>query len=349
MNREAFYQSIKSDKILLCYLFEGEEEFTKESALNTLRTLVLKDDVTGLNDTVLVDPSADELIACAETFPMMAEKRFILVKDSSLLLSGRNQENNENRNAKADSGDKVVEYIKNLPSSVCLVFYVKGKASAARKLYKQIVKLGGLVSFEPLNQNTLIKWIAKELKVYGKQIDRHTAEQLIFAVGQNMHTLAQELAKLAASAGEREAVSQQDIDDISTKSTEYRVFDLSDALVSGQAIKVSTLMHNMLSEGEHRLMLLSLLQRQFRQLLFIRILINDKQNADRIAKQMAVSPYVVRKLQPMALKYAVDELKAAYDLLVDTEFLVKSGQIPEEGSLEQAVYRILTQQRKESQ
>lgn len=348
MNRESFYQSVKSGNLLRCYLFEGEEEFTKQSALNTLRAAVLKDDLTGLNDTVLVDPTADELVSCAETFPMMYPKRFILVKDSSLLLATRNQDTDEKRNSKTDNGDRLVEYLANLPSTVCVVFFIRGKARAVRKVYKQISKLGGLVSFEPLDQNTLIKWLAKELKAFGKQIDRHTAEQLIFAVGQNMHTLINELAKLAASAGDRLAVTEQDIEDICTKSSEYRVFDLADALISGQVAKVSVLMENMLREGEQRLMLLSLLQRQFRQLLFIRILFDDKQSVDEVAGQLALSSYVVRKLQPMVSKYPVIELKWAYDLLIDTEYLVKSGQIPEEGSLEQAVYRILSRQRKEN-
>lgn len=345
MNREYFYQTIKSGKLLPCYLFEGEEEFTKESALHTLRSIVLADDMTGLNETVLLDPSVDELIACAETFPMIYQKRFILVKDSSFLLSSRNQDNDEKKKSKTDQGEKLVNYIGTLPSTVCIVFFIRGKASAARKLYKQINKLGGIVNFEPLDQNTLIKWIAKELKSYGKQINRQTCEQFIFAVGQNMHNLSHELAKLAASAGDRAAVSLEDIEQISTKSTEYRVFDLSDALISSQAAKVSGLMVNMLREGEQRLMLISLLQRQFRQILFIRILMDDKQSTDHIAGQLALSSYIVKKLQPMASMYSFNQLKWAYDLLTETEFLVKSGQIPEEGSLEQAVYRILSMQR----
>ncbi|NLC32964.1 MAG: DNA polymerase III subunit delta [Clostridiales bacterium] len=347
MNRDSFYQSIKSGKIMSCYLFEGEEEFTKESALKTLRSAVLKEDVTGLNDTVFIDPSAQALISCAETFPMMADKRFILVKDSSLLSSGRNQDTEEKRSLKTDDGDEVVKYLANLPPTVCVVFYIKGKAAANRKLYKLINKLGGLVTFDPLDQNTLIKWIKQKFKSFGKQINSATAEQIIFAVGTNMHTLSHEVAKLAASASENESISLQDIENISTKSTEYKVFDLADALISGQSFRVDSLMNKMLQEGEQRLMLLSLLQRQFRQLFFIKILLDDNQKTDQISRQLSLSSYVVRKLQPMALKYDVSYLHWAYNLLIDTEFLVKSGQIFEEGSLEQAVYRILSRQIKE--
>ena len=40
-------------------------------------------------------------------------------------------------------------------------------------------------------------------------------------------------------------------------------------------------------------------------------------------------------------------MEVAAHLLTDTEFFVKSGQIPEEGSLEQAVYRLLAKRMKE--
>ena len=347
MNRESFYSALKSSDILTCYLFEGEEEYTKESALRALRSAVLKDDPTGLNATVLTDPDADTLIACAETLPMMADRRFVLVKECSLLQVSKSQDGEEKASSKSGSGDRIAEYISDLPGTVCLVFYVKGKANASRKLYKGIAKLEGVVSFEPLDQTMMIKWIAKELKSFGKQIDRRTAEQIMFAVGQDMHRLANELAKLAAYAGDHDAVTMEDIDAICTKSTEYRVFDLSDAMVKGNAAAASRLMADMLREGEQRLMLLSLLQRQYRQLLFIKILSNERMSPDMMSKHLSLSPFVVRKLQPLAQNYPVDELLWAQNLLTDTEFFVKSGQIPEEGSLEQAVYRLLAKRMKE--
>jgi DNA polymerase III delta subunit len=68
---------------------------------------------------------------------------------------------------------------------------------------------------------------------------------------------------------------------------------------------------------------------------------------DMMSKHLSLSPFVVRKLQPLAQNYPVDELLWAQNLLTDTEFFVKSGQIPEEGSLEQAVYRLLAKRMKE--
>lgn len=347
MTREEFYRSIKSSGILNCYLFEGEEEYTKESALRTLREAVLEEDLTGLNATVLTDPDADSLIACAETLPMMANRRFVLVKECSLLQGTKAEEEGEKPASKSGSADRIVDYVGHLPPTTCLVFHVKGKANATRKLYKKIAGLGGLVSFEPLDQSMLIKWIAKELKAYDKQIDRYSAEQLIFAAGQDMHRLYNELGKLAAYAGEREAVTEKDIEAICTKSVEYKVFDLSDAMVKGNAALASRLMGDMLREGEQRFGLLSLLERQYRQLLFIKLLSDTRMPVETLAKQLSVSPFVVRKLQPLTQTYSAKELYEAQTLLVDTEYAVKSGQMPEEGSLEQAVYRLIARRQKE--
>lgn len=347
MTRENFYAALKSSSLLPCYLFEGEEEYTKESALRMLKAEVLKQDLTGLNATVLTDPDADSLIACAETLPMMADRRFVLVKECSLLQGSKAQEGDDKPASKGGSADRIPAYLANLPSTVCIVFYAKGKANATRKLYKQIAKLGGVVSFEPLDQTMLIKWMARELKGYGKQIDRYTAEQLIFAVGQDMHRLSNELAKLAAFTGDGDVVTLEGIDAVCTKSTEYRVFDLSDAMVKGNAESANRLMVDMLREGEQRLMLLSLLQRQYRQLLFIKILTTQRVSPDLMAKQLSLAPFIVRKLQPLAASYSTQELVWAMNLLTDTEFMVKSGQMPEDGSLEQAVYRLLARRKKE--
>lgn len=345
MTREQFHERLKAGDILPCYLFEGEEEYTKQAALDSLRRRVLSGGFPELNYAVLQDPSADELIAVAETLPMMAEKRFVLVREPSLLggrAAGEEAQGEAQGKTRGDDGaDRLVQYVGRLPDTLCLVFYVQGKANGSRKLYKQLARQGAVVSFDTPDQPTLIKWMARELKAYDKRIDRATAEQLLFAVGQDMHLLHNELAKAAAHAGERDSVSGEDVEAVCIKTTEYKVFDLSDAVVAGQASRASALMNDMLRGGEQRLMLLSLLQRQYRQLLYARLLSGQKLSPEALARRLGVPPFVGRKLQHLAARYSVERLKWAYDLLIDTEFLVKSGQIPEEGSLEQALYQLL--------
>lgn len=349
MNREAFHRELKEGKIRSCYLFEGEEEFTKQGALRSLRSQVLQGAFSMLNLSTLENPTASELIAHGETLPMMADKRLVVVKDSTLLASrgtapGPGGDGAEAAHDPASDQDRITDYVERLPDSVCLVFYHRGKASGVRKLYKAINKLGGVVSFDALDQTTLIKWIALELKAHNKVIDHRTAEQLVFAVGNDLPGLHGELQKLAAYAEERREVTMEDVDAVCIKTSEYKVFDLSDAVAGRQPARAARLMEDMLREGEQRLMLLALLQRQYRQLLFTKVLLADGVSQGEIAKTLGVPPFVVRKLQAAVAQEKAADIKQAYDLLVDTEFQVKSGQIPEEGSLERAIYRILAWQ-----
>lgn len=342
MNREGFFKELKQGSVRPCYLFEGEEEFTKQAALRSLQQQVLQGEFAQLNLSLLVNPSASELIACAETLPMMADKRFVLVKESGLLNARTGDA--EGESASSADQDRVADYVSQLPESVCLVFFHRGKASAARKLYKRIDKLGGVVRFDPLDSPTLIKWIAQELRRQNKEIEHSTAEQLAFVVGEDMHALQGELQKLAAYVGERSLIEADDVDKVCIKTSEYKVFDLSDAVASHQAAKAAQLMEDLLRSGEQRLMLIALLQRQYRQMLFAKVLAARRTPPDAIARALGVPPFVARKLQGMVSREKVEDIRRAYDLLVDTEFEVKSGQTPEDGSLERAIYRILAWQ-----
>lgn len=332
MKADEFFVSLKQGVPKVCYLFEGEEEYLKERALEQLRAQILSGPMGSMNETVLNDPSADELIPCCETLPMMADRRLVIVKDSSLLSSSKEGGKRSDKDA-----DQIVNYLKRLPDSVCLVFFCRGKANGTRKLYKQIVKMDAAVQFEQLRNDALIKWIAREMKAYGKQVSRTTAEKLIFFAGNELASLKAEVAKVCAFAGDRETVEESDIDTICTMTAEYKVFDLSDKVVEGKADEAIELMHHLIRGGEQRLALLALLVRQYRQLLFMALLPN-KANA---AQVLGVPPFVARKLGMAIRGFTWQELKNAYDLCVRTEYLVKSGQMPEEGSLEKVIYELL--------
>ncbi|MDD4081136.1 MAG: DNA polymerase III subunit delta [Eubacteriales bacterium] len=353
MDYDAFFQELKAGDIRRLYLFEGEEEFTKESALKALREKAVARDLAVMNESVLLDPTPGEIIAACETLPAFAPRRLVIVKDFSPLTRASKAEAGEEdeaeKPAKGRAKDNGLEaYLDRLPEYICLVFYVRSQAGGGRKLIKKLKDLGGWVSFEKLDRGKLIKWIARELKDYGKQIDRATAEQLLFACGDEMLALQNELGKLAAHAGEREAVTMEDVEAAVTKSAEYRVFDLADRVASGKAAEALVLLNEMLAAGERGLMLMSLLQRQYRQLLFTKIMAEDGQGPGVIAKRLGIPPFVARRMGEMVRGQTTEMLKEAYMMCVNQEFLIKSGQLSEEGSLEQLIMNLLVLRREGS-
>lgn len=339
MDMRTFYKELKQGAVRTCYLLDGEEEYTKQKALDDLRDKLLVNDFAMMNETVLTDPAADLLIATAETLPMMADKRLVIVRDSSH-LAGRAQREGDAQSSASD-GDRITAYLQKLPDTVCLVFVVRGKANGTRKLYKQLSKMGAVVTFDRLSHADLIRWVARDLAALGKRIATDAAEQLLFTCGEDMNLLRQEIEKLAAYAGEAETITRADVEAIATRTTEYKVFDLADAVLSSQAEKAVTLMNGMIRDGEARLFLLALLQGQCRQLYLCKLLGTGARDSS-VASVLGVPPFVARKLLATSRRHSVETLRWAYDQCLDTEFRVKSGAQAEDGCLETLVYQLLT-------
>ena len=95
MNHAEFFTALKNGKIAPCYLFEGEEEYTKRSALQALRRQVAGGDFADMNHVRLYDPAPDALIAAAETLPFMSDRRFVEVRGCALLTAEKPKEYDE--------------------------------------------------------------------------------------------------------------------------------------------------------------------------------------------------------------------------------------------------------------
>ena len=337
MKHNELFAALKSGSIERCYLFEGEEEYIKRSALKALRTQVTAGDFAEMNDTRLNDPAPDALIAAAETLPFMSDRRFIEVRDSAMLLSGKAKDYDEESAVK-----RLGAYLDELPDTAVIVFFVRGKADSRKKLYQLLKKKVQIVTFDPLDDRELTKWIQQTLKKEGKKISPAACQRLWFSAGRDLTLLSNEIGKLAAYAGEREEVTEGDVDAICVQSTEYRAFDLADTLLSGQGAKALRMLDGLLRDGEERLMLLSLLGRQCRQMRYARLLAAAGEPQGNIAAKLGLPSFIVGKTLNTARAYTLNQLGEMARLCLESEYLVKSGQLNDAGALEKVMLQILS-------
>lgn len=131
MNHNEFVQALKAGKVSGAYLFEGVEENIKSVTLAALRKAVLADGMAELNESVMENPSAGEIIAACETLPFASDKRLVVVRE----LNGTT--------GRSEAEERLVSYIPKVPDSCVLVIYVRGKADGRKKLYSAVKKKGG--------------------------------------------------------------------------------------------------------------------------------------------------------------------------------------------------------------
>ena len=332
LNYLKFFETLKNEELKSVYLFEGEEEYIKAQAVKTLCKRLLPDGLEQMNLTELVSPAADELIASAETLPVMADKRVVLARDFAPLSSAKS----------TDDGDaeRMIEYLDAAPPFTCLVFLVKGKADRRRKLYTYCNQKHTVVDFSPMTEPQAVDWIIKSMRALGKKISSAAAERFLFTVGNDAALLKQEIEKLADYTGERDTVTEDDIAVITVQSLESTVFQMVDAQVAGNYGEAFLLMHRLLESGEDRMMILAMLLRQYRMLYQMRCLLEEKTSQGELASLLKIPPFAVRRMQSQSMRYGKEQLKAVYDFLLDFEYRLKSGRLPQDGCAEAALMQM---------
>jgi len=330
MNHTAFFDAVKAGSIGECYLFEGPEEYIKQQALKALCASILPAGLEEMNMTDLTDPDADALIAAAETLPFMGEKRLVIVRECSLITAGRKTE--DERKAEA-----LTDYLGHISPTTCLVFYVKGKADGRKKLYTLLKKKNAIVDFSQMNDVECADWARKAMRRMGKQLDQDNAGRLVFTVGRDAALLRQEMEKLASYLDDRDVVTAEDIDAVCTRSTECTVFQMVDAQVAGNNDRAFALLRDMVRSGEDRIGILAMLLRQYRILYHMRCLLDERTPQPAQAQLLGIPPFSVGRTQQQARSFDKDRLKQAYDYLMDYEFRIKQGRVPQEACAENAL------------
>lgn len=328
MDRKEFSQLIKSGKVQGAYLFEGVEENIKAATLQSLRKALLPEGMEELNETLMEAPETSAIIAACETLPFLADKRLVVVREHPA-LAGR-----------ADADEKLLAYIPEVPESAVLVFLCRGKADARKKLYSAIKKRGGIVSFAQLTDQELNGWIVKAFAGLGKSVTPQTASVLAFTVGSDTALLRREIDKLAALAGDRDTVTDEDVHAVATRSVECTVFEMVDAVVAGQTAKAFSLLRDMLTTGSDRLGILAMLLRQFRLMQHIKIMQYEKLGAAEIKQRLGIAAFAAERCMRQAAGYTGGQVKRAVNICLTTEYKVKSGQLNQEGALEAAMLEI---------
>ncbi len=333
------FKELKEKKIGTLYLFEGEEEYTKDRALDRLKESAVGNAFPEMNYTVLKDPAPDDLIAAAETVPFMADRRVVVVRECSL-LQGKPQTYDESA-----ALEKLDKYLPAIQDSGTVVFFARGKTDGKRRMKKMLQKYAACVDFVRPDDTYLLKWIAAELKKRGKSIRRETAQFFWFNCGREMYLLLSEMEKLAAYLQDREEVTREDILTVCVRSREARVFDLADALLSGRGQEAFEIKKDLCRMGEEPVFLLSLLGEQCRRVYYTGEMRREGQSSQIIAARLSIPEFAAKAAMRLCGGFDREDLKRMCDACTETEYAIKSGQTDDDAALEMLLLRILAWRR----
>ena len=312
MKPEEFEKEIREGGVGPLYYVYGEEPYLVERGVKLLLARAVSPEFREFNLNVYYGAEAKgtEIVEAAQTLPMFAERRVVVVKKSGALS--------------AAALDILAGYVQDPSPSTCLIFQGE-KIDQRKKFFLDVKKNGQLVEYKRLFENQLGVFIRNETAAYGKKAEPAALEMLVHFIGNNLQELAAQVEKVATYVGERSTIKVDDIRQVASDTKVDTVFDLANALGEKNLGKALRSLHTILRDGEAPLMLLAMVTRHFRQLRLVRELLAKKMPSPEISKAAGIHPYFVTGVIAQAKNYRLPDFKIIFERLYATDLALKTS------------------------
>ena len=185
------------------------------------------------------------------------------------------------------------------------------------------------------------RWIEAEAKKLGGKIEPGAAARLSEMVAEEPRIASQELIKLLTYANYSRPVTLLDVEQVSMIGTPGNIFDLVDALGTGDGKKAQHVLHQLLEKaGANELW--GMVIRQFRLLLQTRELMDTGQGIPGIEKTLGVHNFVAGKMVKQAGRFSLPTLESVYRKLLEIEVNEKTSQMPLDLAMDVLVLELAT-------
>ena len=261
----------------------------------------------------------------AETLPFLAQDRVMIFQDTGLFKAG---------------GDQLAEYLKN-PCETTVFIFCESEVDERSRLYKILKEKGSVAQIDEQTRESLQGVIGSFLKKEGKRISLETANRILDKTGNNMAMLRSELEKLVTYCYDKEVIATEDVETICCQNIEDKIFELLDALAAKEAKKAMSLYYDLLALKEPPIKLLVLMEKQFNQLLQIRLLRDEGELKETIAGKVGINPYFIGRYMNQASMYTAGQLREIFERAVSTDEDIKTGRISVQLGVETLILSLL--------
>jgi len=300
------------------YFLKGDDEYLLSHAYELIKD-ACNIDFPELNLIVFKeDVDFDNVVKALETLPMFVDRKLIYVKLTS-------------KDFKNES--KLDDYLKNInPSSVLVV-------SVGNSGYlKSIEKHFEVVDCNRLSREVVFPFVVNELKKSNKTINKDACECLCDYCNCDLAKITNELTKCVSYIGDREVITTDDVKLLVSKSVEFQIFELTEALAKKNTAKVYEILGVLKTKKDEYRGLLALIYKHFRRLFMVSI---ASENKAELSKMLGVHEYAITKSQEQARLFTKKQLKEINDICHKLDFDMKQSNMTPENAIDYIILKIL--------
>ena len=226
-NEDDFAKDFKTRGLQGLYLLYAADSYLIEAWRSRILSRFGGDEGFNLQRLDGRRPDLDALYDATQMLPLFADSKCVLMDDL------------EPARLNADDQKKLIEIFAELPGECVLLITARApvfdpKGAVGKKLLAEAAKHGCAIELGLRGASDLVKFLQRCAGRYKCELPANLCREILRVCPNDMSTLALEVGKVCAYAG-GESITQQHLDVVLTVKTEARVFDLSKAILAGNA------------------------------------------------------------------------------------------------------------------
>ena len=302
-------EGLTEDRLAPVYIVVSADPLLSERAFARIRELAVPEAARAFNYD-LVDgkgASGARIMAAAQTLPMMAARRMVVVRDIGAMAAAELA--------------KLIEYLEN-PSETTVLLATAQKVDKRIKFFATAKKKKFLHELAPPRNAT--PWLRDEARRRGIDIDGAALARLVDVVGNDLARLALSLDQLQLYAGGR-TIGVDDVDDLVAETRERTVFELTDAIGEGDRTRALAALGALCDQRQSSIGVVMMLARHMRQLALAHAGQAERMPKGELIKLLGVPPFIVDKLTAQARRFSPAAFDRAFRRLAEADYALKGG------------------------
>lgn len=333
MDGTALARAVQAGELRPFYLVVGEELFLMRAALAAVRDATLAGGIEGLNHDQLDagDTSVETVLSIAKTLPMMARRRFVLIRQLE------RWDGKESKQKGVSALDRLADYAV-APSETTVLVATATKLDKRRRLFTLAKKQGFLVTCDPLGAHELPRWVRDRAKALGHTISADVAALIAELCGPELSQVNDALERLSLYVGADNPITEEAAAECVVRVRATTVWELVSAVGERDAGRALGALEQVYEPQDRGLRLIGVLAWQTRQLLKFESAVRQGHSAEEAAKFAGAPPFKARDLARQVKQIPREHLETWLPALARVDLELKGGsQRPPKAILEHAL------------
>ena len=264
--------------------------------------------------TYVYDKNIKEILEEASYVSLFDETKYVIVKNANFFGKEKLAEKDE---------QELEKYFLSPYEKTVLIFVTYEEVDKRKKITKLINENYTLITLESPKGYELSNEIKKELSIY--KVSDAAIKYLIEASLNQYDLIENEITKFSLYFQKNDSISLNQMKEIVASNVNENLFKFTGAVITHNMKETFKLLKDFLSVKIDVAQLTNLLLREFRLLLYYKILEKKQYSLNEIAQKLSLRDWQVTKIMRNASNFHIDDLKDHILFFANMDYKIKSG------------------------